>query len=153
VNGELYAFLFAGLGGTRAGDEGWYGDLPYSVDHDVKVLATWLAPYGFQVSSSLEWLSGYHWERKGWSEAFLCYLTFPEGRGTRTTPSHAYVDLGVDKEFALAKGLRLALGVNVYNLFNSQQPVSYVKEDTELFGQVWARQLPRWVQLKATLRF
>jgi len=28
-----------------------------------------------------------------------------------------------------------------------------MKADTELFGQVWARQLPRWVQFKATLRF
>ena len=49
--------------------------------------------------------------------------------------------------------MTLDLGVNVYNLFNSQKPVSYVKEDSELFGQVWARQLPRWVQLKAAVRF
>ena len=37
--------------------------------------------------------------------------------------------------------------------FNSQGPVSYAKEDTELFGEVWARQLPRWVQLKLAFRF
>jgi hypothetical protein len=47
----------------------------------------------------------------------------------------------------------LDLGVNVYNLFNSQTPVSYAKEDTDIFGQVWGRQLPRWVQIRAGLRF
>jgi hypothetical protein len=45
------------------------------------------------------------------------------------------------------------VGMNAYNLFNSQRPVSYVKQDIETFGQVWARQLPRWIQFKAGLRF
>ena len=146
-------FLFGGLGGVGVGDEGWYGYLPYSVDHNVKILAAWIAPWGIKVSSAFEWLSGYHWEKKGWSEGYGFFLTFPEGRGTRTTPAHAYFDLGVEKEFRITNGLALGVGVNVYNLFNSQTPVSYVKEDTELFGQVWARQLPRWVQLKAAVRF
>ena len=68
-NKDLYDSLFKGLGGVGIGDEGWYGDLPYSVDHDVKILATYLAPHGVQISSSLEWFSGYHWEKKGWSGA------------------------------------------------------------------------------------
>ena len=149
----MWDTLLGGLGGLGMGDEGWYGDLPYSVDHNVKILATWLAPYGIRVSPAIEWLSGYHWEMKGWSEGYGIYVTFPEGRGVRTTPAHTYVDLAVDKEFNVGKGVILAAGVNVYNLFNSQIPVSYVKEDTALFGQVWARQLPRWVQLKAAVRF
>ena len=53
----------------------------------------------------------------------------------------------------LRKGVRLSVGMNAYNLLNSQRPVSFIKEDTALFGQVWARQLPRWVQFKAALRF
>lgn len=149
----MWDALLGGLGGPGVGDEGWFGDLPYGVDHVVKVLATWVGPWGLRVSPSLEWLSGYHWEKKGWSEGYGFYLTFPEGRGARTTPSHAYFDLGLEKEVGLGKGVTLDLGVNVYNLFNSQKPVSYVKEDSELFGQVWARQLPRWVQLKAAVRF
>jgi len=64
-----------------------------------------------------------------------------------------YVDLAVEKDFRLRQGLTFGLGISVYNLMNSQRPVSYVKEDTELFGQVWARQLPRWTQIKATLKF
>ena len=152
-NKPLYDSLFAGLGGVGIGDEGWYGYLPYSVDHVVKVLATWVAPYGIRVSPGMEWLSGYHWEMKGWCSGYGQYFTFPEGRGTRTTPAHAYLDLAVAKDFNLGRGISFAAGVNVYNLLNSQRPVSYVKEDTELFGQVWARQLPRWVQLTAAVRF
>ena len=33
----------------------------------------------------------------------------------------------------------LGLGVNAYNILNSQRPVSFVKADNTLFGQVWAR--------------
>ncbi len=49
--------------------------------------------------------------------------------------------------------MKLGVGANAYNLLNSQRQVSYVKEDTELFGGVWAHQLPRWVQFKASLKF
>lgn len=153
-NKEEIDLLFQGLGGPgKVGDEGWYGFLPYSVDHMVKVLGTYFAPFGFVISSGIEYLSGYHWEKKGISPLYGFYLTFPEGRGGRTTPAHIYVDLAVEKEFILMKSMRLAVGINVYNLFNSQRPVSYINEDTELFGQVWGRQLPRWMQFKATLRF
>ena len=152
-NAELYAFLFGGLGGRGAGSEGWYGELPYSVRHDVKLLATVRAPWGIDVSTAVEWLSGYHWEKRGLSPGYGAYLTFPEGRGSRETPSLTYVDLALSKSFEITRGLAVSLGCNVYNLFNAQRPVSYVKEDTELFGTVWARQLPRWVQLSASVRF
>jgi hypothetical protein len=151
-NKELLDYLFGGLGGRGVGDEGWYGLLPYSVDHQVKVLGIYNAPYGIVVSSGIEYLSGYHWDKRGLGGNGL-YMTFPEGRGGRTTPGHMYVDLAVEKEVRLRAGMTLGLGLNVYNLLNGQRPVSYVKEDAALFGQVWARQLPRWVQLKARIRF
>lgn len=144
--------IYGGLGGRGVGDEGWYGLLPYSVNHVIKVLGTYFAPYGFVISSGIEYLSGYPWEKKGWS-GYGFYFTFPEGRGVRTTPSHIYIDLAAEKEVRLKKGITVGLGMNVCNLLNSQRPVSYVKEDNELFGQVWGRQLPRWVQLKATIKF
>ena len=49
--------------------------------------------------------------------------------------------------------MTVGLGVTFNNLLNSQRLVSFVKEDNELFGLVWARRLPRWVQLKANFRF
>ena len=149
---EAYDALFGGHGGRGIGDEGWYGYLPYSVDHVVKVSGTWLAPYGLHIGASLEYLSGYHWEKKGLS-GYGAYFTFPEGRGGRVTPPHAYADLAVEKDLRLSRGLTLGLGLNAYNLLNSQRPVSYVKSDNDLFGQVWARQLPRWAQVKVVLNF
>ncbi len=143
---------FAGLGGEDFGDEGWYGFLPYSVDHQVKILGTYFAPYDLIISADIEYLSGYHWEKKGLSGYGDWYL-FPEKRGVRTTPSHWYVDLSFEKDFALTRGYILGVRLNVFNVFNSQRPVSYVKADTALFGQVWGRQEPRWLQLQVILRF
>ena len=105
------------------------------------------------LSANIEYLSGYHWEKKGLLEAYGIYMIFPEGRGGRTTPPHMYVDLAVEKDFLLGRGLALGLGVNAYNILNSQRPVSFVQEDSSLFGQVWARQLPSWLQVKASLKF
>jgi len=150
---EFYDALFHGLGGRGVGDENWYGFLPYSVDHQIRILATYMAPYGFNLSAGVEYLSGYHWEKIGYSEAYAGYYTHPEGRGGRTTPAHMYVDMSVEKDFVLRGGFVLGLGLNIYNLLNSQRPISFVKEDTELFGEVWGRQLPRWLQFKAALRF
>ena len=149
---ELYDYLFAGVGGRGFGDEGWYGFLPYSVDHIIKLSGTYFAPYGAYVSANIEYLSGYHWDKKGLSNLGP-YLLFPEGRGGRTTPPHMYVDLALEKDFRLRQGLVLGLGVNAYNILNSQRPVSFVQEDNSLFGQVWARRLPRWTQIKAILKF
>ncbi len=111
-------FIFDGLGGQGIGDEGWYGFLPYSVDHQVKILGTYFAPYGFVVSGIVEYLSGYHWEKKGFSEGYGDYYLFPEGRGVRTTPAHMYVDLAVEKEFRLTERIAVGLRLNVNNLFN-----------------------------------
>jgi hypothetical protein len=150
---EFIDTILYGLGGRGVGDEGWYGFLPYSVDHQVKILGTYIAPYQVNISAGIEYLSGYHWEKKGYSEAYAAYCTYPEGRGGRTTPAHTYVDLSIEKDFVLPGRFVLGLGLNIYNLFNSQRPISFVKEDTELFGQVWGRRLPRWLQFKAAFRF
>lgn len=150
---EYIDTLFGGLGGYGFGDEGWEGFLPYAVDHQIKVLGTYFAPYGFNLSAGLEYLSGYHWEKKGLSSATAVYILFPEGRGTRTTPSHWYLDILAEKDFFLPGGMRIVVGLNVFNLINIQKPVSFIKEDTEQFGEVWGRQLPRWLQLKLAFRF
>ena len=145
--------ITAGLGGVGYGDEGWYGFLPYSVDHMVKVFSTYLAPHDFILTLGFEWLSGYHWEKKGLSSGYGDYFLFPEGRGVRTTPGHAYVDLSVQKDFILPQGFTIGLRLNVYNLLNSQTVVSYVRADTALFGDVWGRQEPRWLQLHVMFKF
>jgi hypothetical protein len=143
-----------GMGGWDYGDEGWYGYLPYSCDNVVKVLGTYLAPYGFMISANFELYSGYHWSIWGFQPGYGVYLTFPHGRGTETIPAHTYVDLSVEKDFKLTAGMTFGIRFNVTNLFNSQSPVSYGSgEGTPLFRQVWGRQYPRWIQLQASIKF
>ncbi len=148
-----YDWALAGLGGRGIGDEGWYGRLPYSVDHDVKVNAVLAAPYGFFLSLAFEWLSGYYWEKKGYVPYFGGYYAFPEGRGTRQTPAHSYLDVGLEKAFRLGGRRQISLRLDVLNLLNSQEPVSYVKEDVAIFGSVWGRQNPRQARLMAKFKW
>jgi len=146
--------ILVGLGGRDYGDEGFYGFLPYSCDHVVKILGTYLAPYDFNITAGFEYYSGYYWSIKGIQPDYGQYWSFPHGRGTETTPAHSYVDLSIQKDFALIGGTTLGLRLNITNLLNSQKPISYMDgEGSSLFGQVYGRQFPRWFQLQALLRF
>lgn len=147
-----------GLGGRGIGDEGWYGKLPYSVDHNLKISSLYFAPLGFTLSMAFEWISGYYWEKLGYVPFFGGYYSFPEGRGSRGTPSHSYLDLGLEKELSLnsvrlPQSLTLSLRLDVFNLFDGQRPISYVKEDIPIFGQVWGRQQPRQARLTIKLKW
>jgi hypothetical protein len=149
-----YAVWSYGFGGWGYGDEGWYGYLPYSCDHVVKVLGTYSAPYGIMVSANAEYYKGYHWSIWGFQTGYWAYCYLPHGRGTETIPGHMYVDLSVEKDFRLTGGVSLGVRLNVTNVLNSQQPVSYGSgEGSTFYRQVWGRQYPRWIQLQAHVRF
>lgn len=155
---EYIDWALGGLGGRGIGDEGWYGKLPYSVDHNFKVNTIFLAPYGLAFSAAFEWISGYYWEKLGYVPFFGGYYAFPEGRGTRKTPSHIYLDIGMEKEWNLGRlGMQestsLTVRASVFNLLNSQRPISYIKEDIPLFGSIWGRQQPRQARLEIKLKF
>ena len=150
--------LFGGLGGRGFGDEGWYGKLPYSIDHDVKVNASYLGPANLSMSAAFEFVSGYYWEKMGYVPGFGGYYSFPEGRGVRKTPAHAYLDLSLEKSFIIAAGGALknaavSVRLDVFNVLDSQRPISYVKEDVPLFGTIWGRQQPRQARVSAKLSF
>jgi hypothetical protein len=150
--------MFGGLGGRGVGDEGWYGKLPYSIDHNFKLNAIFSGPYGVLLSAAFEYISGYYWEKLGYVPGFEGYYSFPEGRGTRKTEPHTYLDLSLEKSFTIPrfgifKNASLAVRLDVFNLLNSQRPISYVKEDISLFGTVWGRQQPRQARVSAKLKF
>ena len=155
---SMFDYLFGGLGGRGIGDEGWYGKLPYSIDHDVKMSAIYNGPWDVWVSAAFEYISGYYWEKLGYVPGFGGYYSFPEGRGSRKTPAHTYLDLSLEKTFRIAgsgvfRDAGLSVRLDVFNMFNSQIPISYVKEDVPIFGQVWGRQLPRQARVSAKLKF
>jgi len=155
---NYYDWALKGLGGRGIGDEGWYGKLPYSVDHNFKLLMVFLAPYGINISTGFEWISGYYWEKMGYVPYFGGYYSFPETRGSRKTPSHYYLDLGIEKEIPLKNiGFSLPASsvfrIDVLNVLNSQKPVSYVKEDVPIFGEVWGRQQPRQARISIKIKW
>lgn len=155
---EYYDWALGGLGGRGIGDEGWYGKLPYSVDHNIKLNTLYIAPYGLALSVAFEWISGYYWEKLGYVPFFGGYYAFPEGRGSQKTPSHFYLDAGFEKEFKLQsfrlpQTMALILRVDIINLLDSQKPISYVKEDIPIFGQIWGRQQPRQARISVKLKF
>lgn len=158
---DYWDHQFAGLGGrgiSKEENESWYGKLPYSVDHNFKLSSAFIAPHGITFSAAFEWISGYHWEKLGYVPFFGGYYSFPEGRGSQDTPSHFYLDLGLEKEFKLQsfrlpQNMALTLRLDIFNLFNSQEPISYVKEDIPIFGQVWGRQQPRQARVMIRLKF
>ena len=119
------------------------GYLPLGLAHNVKLNAVVFAPFGIALSAAFEYVSGYYWEKLGYVPFFGGYYAYPEGRGSRKTPGHTFVDLSVEREFALPAGLRLSLRMDIFNLLNQQRPIAYVKEDIPIFGAVWSRQLPR----------
>jgi hypothetical protein len=151
----------AGLGGrgiSEEENESWYGKLPYSVDHNLKINTLYNAPYRLVFSAAFEYVSGYYWERLGYVPLFGGYYSYPEGRGTTKTPSHFYLDLGLEKEFRLQslgvpQSMALALRLDVFNVLNSQQPISYVKEAIPIFGEVWARQQPRQARVMLKIKW
>jgi hypothetical protein len=153
-----YDWALGGLGGRGIGDEGWYGKLPYSVDHDFKFNSTCLGPYDVAISTAFEWLSGYYWEKLGYVPFFGGYYSFPEGRGMRKTPSHFYLDCSFEKNFKIKqltflKDSTLSLRLDVFNLLNSQKPISYVKENIPVLGQIWGRQQPRQARVMASIKW
>ena len=158
---ELKAYIdwaLGGLGGRGIGDEGWYGKLPYAIDHDFKFNSSYLGPWGLTLSTAFEWLSGYYWEKLGYVPFFGGYYSYPEGRGSRKTPAHFYLDAALEKAFKLpdlvsSSNVFLVVRLDIFNLFNSQKPISYVKEDIPLFGQVWGRQQPRQARLMVKINW
>jgi hypothetical protein len=143
-----------GLGGKEWGDEGWYGFLPTSCDHVVKIITNYLAPYGITASTAFEYYSGYHWSIRTNIPAYTSDFGFAYGRGKEVAPAHTYIDLSLQKDFALFNKMTIGLRANIQNLLNSQKPLSYMNSETSvLFGQVYGRQSPRWFQFQVLMKF
>ena len=155
---QYWDYQLQGLGGRGIGDENWFGKLPYSIDHNIKIHSTYLAPWEVSISVAFEYISGYYWEKLGYVPFFKGYYSFPDGRGTRKTPGHSYLDLGVEKTFVLNKAgffrsMRITVHFDLLNILNSQTPLSYVKENTLIFGQIWGRQQPRQARMTIKIRW
>ncbi|MGB8952874.1 MAG: TonB-dependent receptor [Candidatus Aminicenantales bacterium] len=151
-------YWLGGLGGRDIGDEGWYGKLPYSLDHNFKLNSILVAPFGIILSAAFEYISGYYWEKRGYVPFFGGYYSFPEGRGSRKTSAHTYLDISLEKSFRIPelsfiKNAFFSVRLDIFNVLNSQKPISYVRENVPIFGSIWGRQQPRQARLMIKIKF
>lgn len=135
----------AGLG-TTSDDAGYYGYLPYHSFHQLKVNGSYSFKWGTTVGLIYEFDSGHAWQKKGYVWLYGDYYAFPEGRGSRFMPAVHFVDLHLEQAIDLKNNRELAIGVDIFNLFDFQQPINYMENDVATFGEVAYRQSPRSIQ-------
>ncbi len=154
---EFWAELLGGLGGLD-GDDGWYGRLPYSAEHQVLLNLNYTAPFGLVIGSAMQWNSGYAWQKRGWQDAYGGYLTFPEGRGVRDMPSLFWWDLSAAYKYYITDDMAISARLDIFNVIDGDKPVS-LKQDwnaegsNENFGEVLKRQDPRSMRLSVSFTF
>ena len=151
--GDNWAALFAGLGGVGIGDEGWYGGLSDSVDTSVNFVGNWTLPFDLDLVSTLQYVDGYYYARKGFQQAYGGYFTFPEGRGSRNTDDAFWLDLSIARTFRFANRHNVALRIDAFNVTDEQKAISVVEENTLSFETPFARQNPRALQFGIQYKF
>lgn len=143
-NGWLLAGL-AGLG-TETDDAGYYGYLPYHAFHSVKINGSYTFELGkADVTPGLiyEYSSGNAWQKRGYVDLYGDYYAFPEGRGSRFMPATHYVDFRIAGGYDLGHNRDMTLALDVFNLPDLDQAVTYYENDDESFGLTLYRQAPR----------
>ncbi len=165
INDEAYreelfnsgnAWLLSGLAGlgTLTDDAGYYGYLPYHSFHAVKVNGSYtfeLKPMDLTAGLIYEFDSGHAWQKRGYVDLYGDYYAFPEGRGSRTMPAVHYIDLKLAAEIPIRETQSVEVALEVFNLPDFAQSISYYENDDENFGLTLYRQAPR--SIRASLQF
>jgi hypothetical protein len=151
--GDFWHDLFSGLGGVGLGDEGWYGNLSDSVDTALNFVGNWSLPWELDLVTTLQYVDGYFYTLKGFQDAYGGYFTFPETRGSRSTSGTYWLDLSLARNFKFGNRHNIALRVDAFNIFDEQEPISVVEENTIDFETPFARQEPRAFQVGVQYKF
>jgi hypothetical protein len=152
-----------------------YGDLPMGPRHQVKALATYLAPYGFTLSAYVQALSGIPTTNAisgtggvaGATTVRFFQTTYPqilsetfidvavEPAGTRRFERQTNLDLRVEKIFRLGGRGALSGIVDVFNALNAGEVIelSQLRLDHPLYNVPARIQAPRQVRIGARWTF
>ena len=161
------------LGDDRTTRQAETGYLSYDIRHSVKVNATTITPWGFRAGTAINWQSGLPYSillQKPSADTItppLSNLGNPEPRNRLMYPTGRRndqrnrgfwnMDLKVDKEMNVGKGMNLQLSMDVFNLFNERTYLVY-NQFTELGDQLNGyndgyNRVGRTYQLSAKLSF
>jgi len=147
-----YVAGYAGLG-SYTSEAGYYGYLPYQALHSVKVNGSYTLTTGkfnHTVGAIYEYSSGNAWQKRGWVPNYQDYSAFPEGRGTRFMPPVHYFDMHFGEAFKMTDKQSAELAVDVFNILDLGQAITYYENDDENFGLTMYRQAPR--SIRASLK-
>jgi outer membrane receptor protein involved in Fe transport len=131
-----------------------------SVDrrHIVKVAANYIFPYGINLGIRYQLLSGLPYTKSLYNPFYGYYGVYetplggkdPETEITRRYPTQHLFDLRVEKTFRIDK-YNFGVYVDIFNLFNTDTPISYYTSDNPLYETVSQRISP--VNARINLRF
>ncbi|MBZ5640483.1 MAG: TonB-dependent receptor, partial [Acidobacteriia bacterium] len=132
-NGESWNSF---LGDDRTTRDAEFGYLSYDVRHSVKVNATTITPWGFRAGTAVTWQSGLPYsilEQKPTADSAppsLYGLGDPEPRNRLRYPTgrrndqrnrpYWNVDVKLDKEMNLGKGMNLQVAADIFNLLDDR---------------------------------
>ncbi len=133
--------------GTSSDNAGWYGYLPYHSFHIIKVSGSYTLPFGTTLGAVYEFDSGHAWQKRGWVALYADYMAFPEGRGSRFMPAVHYIDLRAAHKFTFNNENTLEFTVDVFNVPDLSQAITYYENDNAMLGMTMYRQSPRSIRL------
>jgi hypothetical protein len=131
-----------------------------SVDrtHNVKVAASYILPFGFNVGFRYQLLSGLPYTKSLMNPFYGYYGVYETPLGEedpvtgkkRRYPTLHSVDLRIEKTFNILKG-QFAVYADIFNLFNTNTATSYYTFDNPQYEQISKRTSP--IALRLNLRY
>ena len=147
-----YVEGYSGLGSGN-NDAGYYGYLPYHSLHSVKVNGSYsfaVGKFETDIGAIYEYMSGNAWQKRTYVYNYQDYSGMAEGRGTRFMPPVHFLDVHLAESFDIDEHRSAEISVDVFNILDLSEAVTYYENDNENFGKVMYRQEPR--SIRASLK-
>lgn len=150
-----YVEGYSGLG-SGSNQAGYYGYLPYHALHSVKINGGYSFQVGkFETDLGLvyEYDSGRAWQKRSYVYNYQDYSGLAEGRGTRFMPPIHYLDFHVAESFKIDEHRSAEIAIDIFNILDLSEAVTYYENDNRSFGKVMYRQAPRSIRASLKLTY
>lgn len=139
-----------------------FGRDPAIFPHQVKIQGTWGGPWGIQFGGYFSYMAGAYFTRTirsgdlGLSLSQGNTTILAEEKGSRQYPAQQTLDLRAEKDFTIAKKVRINLMFDAFNVFNSNTKTSgetISSSTTIIFERMTGIVTPRIFRLGVRLGF
>jgi len=130
--------------------------------HQVKIQGTWGGPWGIQIGGYFSYMAGAYYTRTIRSGDLGLNLSqgnttiLAEGKGSREYPALKTLDLRAEKDFLIAKKVKINLMLDAFNVFNSNTKTNgetISSSSAIIFQNMTGIQTPRIFRLGVRLGF